>query len=247
MRRDDEFYVGYQPRAPRGLGRSAMRVTFGLLLLGLGAALLLASRQRPPAPAVFEYGELRAFLGVVRERPYPMLLLRRPGIDLQTGVYLLAGQGKHGASAVAGQDGRSVQLAGTLIYRGHRTMVEIGDQVEFLPDPEPVSAPDETDLGPVTLQGEIVDSKCHLGAMNPGDGPTHRLCALRCLRGGLPPLLAVAGADPVILAGMDGGPLPADALQFVGIRVEVGGRLRLLGEWRVLRVDPASIRPVAGP
>ena len=43
----------------------------------------------------------------------------------------------------------------------------------------------------VMLRGEIVDSKCYLGVMNPGEGTVHRDCAARCLSGGLPPMLVV--------------------------------------------------------
>ena len=37
-------------------------------------------------------------------------------------------------------------------------------------------------LGPVELTGEIADSKCWLGVMNPGEGTVHRDCARRCLK-----------------------------------------------------------------
>ncbi len=63
------------------------------------------------------------------------------------------------------------------------------------------------DLGAVTLTGEIVDTKCHLGVMNPGEGKVHRDCAVRCISGGAPP---VSGADQegdtrlLLLTGADG-------------------------------------------
>jgi hypothetical protein len=45
-------------------------------------------------------------------------------------------------------------------------------------------------LGEVDLVGEIVDSKCYLGNMNPGNGKVHRDSAVRCLSGGIPPVFA---------------------------------------------------------
>jgi hypothetical protein len=35
-------------------------------------------------------------------------------------------------------------------------------------------------LGEFDLVGEIVDSKCYLGNMNPGNGKVRRDCAVRC-------------------------------------------------------------------
>ena len=46
-------------------------------------------------------------------------------------------------------------------------------------------------LGKQTFVGEIVDSKCFLGVMNPGRLTPHRACAIRCISGGVPPVLLV--------------------------------------------------------
>ena len=57
------------------------------------------------------------------------------------------------------------------------------------------------DLGEVQLTGEIVDSKCYFGVMNPGAGKVHRDCAVRCISGGIPPAFLVrdAGGNLVTL------------------------------------------------
>src|SRR5262249_1257716 len=46
-------------------------------------------------------------------------------------------------------------------------------------------------LGEVQLTGEIVDSKCYFGVMNPGAGKVHRDCAVHCISGGIPPAFLV--------------------------------------------------------
>ncbi len=51
------------------------------------------------------------------------------------------------------------------------------------------------DLGAVQLTGEIVDSKCYFGVMNPGNGKVHRDCAARCISGGIPPAFLVRDAE----------------------------------------------------
>ena len=45
------------------------------------------------------------------------------------------------------------------------------------------------------LTGEIVDSKCYFGVMNPGNGKVHRDCAVRCISGGIPPAFLVRDAN----------------------------------------------------
>ena len=42
-------------------------------------------------------------------------------------------------------------------------------------------------LGSLQIEGEIVDIKCWLGRMKPGDGRTHRACGQFCIQGGIPP------------------------------------------------------------
>ena len=51
------------------------------------------------------------------------------------------------------------------------------------------------DLGEVQLTGEVVDSKCYFGVMNPGNGKVHRDCAVRCISGGIPPAFLVRDAS----------------------------------------------------
>ena len=56
---------------------------------------------------------------------------------------------------------------------------------------EGLAANGQEDLGEVQLTGEIVDSKCYFGVMNPGAGKVHRDCAVRCISGGVPPAFLV--------------------------------------------------------
>jgi hypothetical protein len=76
-----------------------------------------------------------------------------------------------------------------------------------------------TELGPIRLLGEIVDSKCYLGVMNPGSGKVHRDCAARCISGGAPPALVAqdaAGETQVLLhVGSDSRALNKEILSFV--------------------------------
>ena len=102
----------------------------------------------------------------------------------------------------------------------------------------------EVPLGRHRLRGEIIDSKCFLGAMRPGQGKVHKACATLCLMGGIPPMFAVyredAPADLLLLAGPDGGPLPDALLDDTAGYISVAGELWQRDDLLVFRVDPAS-------
>ncbi len=211
-----EFFVGYLPTIPPGIARTVRRAVIGIMLGVVAATIILVASQHRFAPAAFEYGNVRDFEGVIEERPYPAILVKRPGLvpsDVRYSRYMLVGAGKHGAD-VAGHAGRYVKLRGMLIYRGHETLIEVVP-ASLQATAGPSFAPDTpVNLGPVTLAGEIVDSKCYFGVMNPGAGKVHRDCAARCLSGGIPP--AFIAIDPegrshvYMLTNKDGGKIPAD-------------------------------------
>src|SRR5438105_12227859 len=123
-----DFYVGYLPKIPDPLARFARRTIVSLGGVAVALALTLVLAQMPFANSTFEYGTLRKFEGTIVSRPYPTLLVSRPGGSGQQSYsqYLLVAPGKHGADElVTGMDGRNVQLQGQLIYRDGRTMVEV--------------------------------------------------------------------------------------------------------------------------
>ncbi|MFT5108104.1 MAG: hypothetical protein ACI9UA_003747 [Pseudoalteromonas tetraodonis] len=103
---------------------------------------------------------------------------------------------------------------------------------------------------PATLRGEIVDAKCHLGVMNPGCFKPHRAWAIRCLAGGVPPLLVVRTTDGqlahYLLVGEDGAPINEAVFDFVAEPVEVSGSLKTIGERKVIYVDPGKITRLLG-
>jgi len=245
-----DFYVGYLPKAPAVLARFVKTVVVGLGLLAAALALTLVLAQMPFANSAFEFGTLRTFEGTVQAHPYPMLVVERPGADgaQKYSSYLLVAPGKHGADGlVANFDGKSVKLQGQLIYRAGGTMVEVTPGSISVQNSSPVAALAVRDLGLVTLTGEIVDSKCYLGVMNPGRGKVHRDCAARCLSGGIPPIfISSTGADAgeqFLLVDAKGAALGSDVLrEFVAEPISVRGKLLQRGSTRLLAIDPANLR-----
>ncbi|MEW6273311.1 MAG: hypothetical protein AB1689_28875 [Thermodesulfobacteriota bacterium] len=252
----DDFYVGYAPVTPVRVARRVRAAVAALALVALASPLVLLAGQASFAPAAFEFGVTRSYRGTLHARPVPHLLLERPGRPLHgtasVSQVLLVAPGKHGAEPdAAAFDGRAVELDGTLIYRDGRTMLElVQGSIRPLDNVEPLRAPPTRDLGTQRLRGEIVDAKCHLGVMRPGEGKPHRGCAARCLAGGVPAALrAVAddgGASFLVLLGADGRTINHALLDRVAEPVEVTGRVERRGDLLFLYAEPDAVRRLAG-
>ncbi len=244
---NDDFFIGWLPSAPKAYaGRSRLFVWVLALALPL-LALLIVVGQRGFSPAVFEYGELTELEGVLRLQPAPMLQL-----DAGTSL-LLVGAGKHAADAFlekmeaglgSNLDGKKAKLKGYLIYYDGKGLFELSEDsvVEIVgPDMKYAPAAVET-LGELSLCGEIVDPKCFFGVMKPGEGKPHRSCAVRCIAGGIPPVLKVEGehgeSNYYLLKGPQGQAINAQVLDYVADAVKVKGQLELQGDWYVLKLDP---------
>jgi len=254
--RDDEFYVGYLPQAPAGIA-AVVRVA-SLLLLALAAvlAVVLIVGQGPFADSRFEFGVERDFEGVVTALPHPALWAARPGRAAEGqhfSRFALVAAGKHGAEdELAGMNGRPVRLRGSLIYRDGHTMIEIvAGSVRPLDGPAAAglmanAPPEDEDLGVLTLEGEIVDSKCFYGVMKPGNLKPHRACATRCISGGVPPVLLVRtpGGRPryFLLVSEDGETVNRRVLDLVAEPVSITGRVVRRGDLLLLMADPATYR-----
>jgi hypothetical protein len=249
----DEFFIGYAPPMPSGVGRFVGRVVTGLVLGALACAAVIASGHVTLEGGTFEFGHPQRFAGTIVERPYPALRLDATN-GTSVATLLLVAPGKHGAdSMVRGLDGRHVSLTGTRIRRGARTMIEIEPASLALGERSVSDLGAAADADPgstdsVTVKGEVVDSKCFLGVMVPGSGKTHKDCASLCLRGGVPPALLArdrAGESALmLLTGVSGDLIGARALQIAGEAVEMTGKLQRQEGWLVLRTDPISWRTV---
>jgi len=251
---NDEFYIGWETKAAPGIRKTAHKVVILLLSLALLAPVLLAVSQRMVGQSVFEWGTSKMFSGILQTQPYPHLLVPRPGLTgglPQFSTYHLVAPWKFGLSreALAPLDGRSVTLRGTLIYRGDQTMVETKPEwIQAEKEGAGVSLPPTVVLGRQTFVGEIVDSKCFLGVMNPGQLTPHRACAIRCISGGVPPVLLVrqndGSATYLLLVSSGGKPVNQQVLDMVADLVEITGELERQGDLLILRADPTTYHRV---
>ena len=145
--------------------------------------------------------------------------------------------------------GKSVTLKGTLIYRGNQTMIEVlPSSIQMTNMVALTGLPQAMPLGKQTLVGEIVDSKCFLGVMNPGQLVPHRACAIRCISGGVPPVLLVRQKDGqaiyLLLVSADGNAVNKLVLDMVAEPLEITGEVERQGELLILRADPTTYKRV---
>ena len=256
---NEEFYIGWQGKAPAGISGWVRRAVVLLITLAVVLGIAFALAQRTVGKSVFEWGHVKSFSGILKSRPYPHLLVARPGASGDQPAfssYYLVKPFKFGLDAQTANvlDGQMVNLKGTLIYRGNQTMIEVADgsinrsnastNQSFNPSTSPVN------LGPQTFVGEIVDSKCYLGVMNPGALTPHRACAIRCISGGIPPVLLVrrtnGAALYLLLVSREGRPVNEQVLSLVAEPVEITGEVERQGELLILRSDPKTFRRIRG-
>lgn len=245
MSNKPEFYVGYLAMPPRlkWIIRGLIVVLLGLVALD---AWLIAQLQQQPGDG--RWAETpQEFVGTLTRAPYPTLRSIENGAPR---TYIVISDEKRGAEPMlAGiEDGASVKIQGYLIERAAVGMIQLaatGNDVAKT-DAPPVADADREIHGAVTIEGEIVDSKCWLGVMRPGDGHIHKACASLCIRGGIPPMFVSRGGDapPVMLMTLpDGRAIPPDdILDHVADRVSLTGIIEKRGDVTVFKVDLASLK-----
>ena len=83
--------------------------------------------------------------------------------------------------------------------------------------------------------------------MNPGRLEVHRACAIRCISGGVPPLLYARDASgregQILLVSRAGAPVGRELLDLVARPVMVTGRLERRDDLFYLYADPDDFRP----
>ena len=256
------FFVGYLAM-PRALGRHLGWVTAVIIaiLIGGGAGFLLGMRD--PGDGRFRGDLGRVTLtGIVTNDPYPTIHLAADEDHPNGRSVLLIGSGKFGVEKWAGAfEGQTVNASGFLVTHNAYEMMVIGSKkrLEAMSEGagsvhsqmEPMSddialLPQEEIIGDYTLKGEVVDSKCAIGAMRPGIGKAHRGCGNLCLLGDVPPMLMVHGPKGAfqlfLLTGNKGEPIADKLTNGMGLFVEASGTLVRRGGMIEFRINPESMQ-----
>lgn len=238
MARDEQIYVGYRAMGPAHK-RFTQIVVLAILVVGAWTGAMLSAAMRPAGTGRWDTSHTGTETGVIRMDPYPFL-------ETPEGPILLAEPGKFGAQKpLSDKAGREARITGTALSRGNRRALEI-DTLEMLGENESPTPLLEFVSNVIELRGEILDSKCFLGAMKPGDGAMHKSCAMQCLRGGITPLFV--GEDSkgkvvdAVLCLPDLAPIGEDLIGYAGEPVTVRGRLARLGMLELFVLEPGSVR-----
>ena len=241
--KDYGFFVGYFKTMPRGIALFALAVGGALVGAAAASGFLLAYNSDDPIGRTYGPGAMVS--GLYQALPYPHVRMP-PDKDHPGGhTLLLAGDGKHGAQTAANIfAGQGVDVTGGLLKRGTIDML-IVETIKASAQSTPQTSA-AVPLGRWRIGGEVCDGKCAAGAMKPGTGLAHKGCANLCIAGGLPPLLVteqpVDGANFLLLANSDGGPLTAGTWENTVARPAIlEGEVERRGDVLVMRIDPAKV------
>jgi hypothetical protein len=254
---NNEFYIGWLPKAPAGFVKHIKRILIILLPLVIIIAVTLALLQKKFATGNFEFGTITEVKGFYFTKPIPMIKVIN-GKDIWGNIsYInipLVGYGKYGAHGIISDlekeknisfDQRELTLKGTLLYNDGKMILQVSASDKPLLHVADIKAPAEylpqqKELGIAKIKGEIIDPKCYFGVMKPGEGKVHRDCAIRCILGGIPPMMRVKNEkgqnNYYIVVDAEGEKMNKAVQDYVGEPVEMEARLVQYDDWIVMYV-----------
>jgi hypothetical protein len=255
---DGAFYIGWMPKAPKSFAKHVKRVLLILFPAALIVAYLLSTSQKKFSTAIFEYGKLTEVKGIYYNNPVPLLkVFDKNNLSI---TIPLVGYGKHGAETAIMElekekgvslNGKEVKLKGTLIYGDGKTLLQVdkNDNPIVNIGGESTVQLQQKDLGIQTIRGEIVDPKCYFGVMKPGEGKVHRDCAIRCILGGIPPVLHVQNergeSNYYLIVGPNGEKINEAVQDLVAEPVSIEARVVQQDDWIILYTSKENIKRIS--
>ncbi|MFT3908169.1 MAG: hypothetical protein QM737_01985 [Ferruginibacter sp.] len=265
---NNEFYIGWLPKAPEVFAKHVKKTLLILLPVVIITGVILALLQKKFDTGNFEYGILTEVKGVYFDKPVPMIKVIN-GKDIWGNLsyisILLVGYGKHGADGIISDiekeknislNEKEITLKGTLFYNDGKTIMQVSANEK----PVVAIAANKIDesllsqrknLGNIKVKGEIIDPKCYFGVMKPGEGKVHRDCAIRCILGGIPPVMLVRNAkgerNYYLIVGPNGEKMNEAVQDYVAEPVELDAQLIQCDDWIVMYVkDIKTINRISG-
>lgn len=265
----EDFYIGYLPKAPESYSKWAKKFVWIIIGVIILLAAMLTIAQKTFSKGVFNYGNQTELEGFLKMSPVPHLQVYNDKGIFGENIYktvILTGAFKFGADDIVKtifkennipvlNDSTYVKMKGTLIYNDGKALFELTEGAQSLVGIQ--SIPDvilndtlsnDNFIGgfnPYKLEtaliGEIIDPKCYFGAMKPGSGKIHKSCAVRCISGGIPPVLKVdvnGNNEYYILYSENGKYVNQEVLEYVAENVEIRGHFEALDDWNVLYFNP---------
>ena len=261
MKKND-FYIGYKSKLPSAIQRRIKRVVLLLILVFFVAGVGIALHHRHISNSSYELGKLSTLEGYFFKEPVPLIKVLE-GKDVYGNMVFksipLVNYAKFGTEELirnyeenrqVSLEGKKLRITGTLLYDNGKALFELTKkeasilEIEEVADPELQEQikPKIENLGVQSLKGEIVDSKCYFGAMRPGFGKPHRACAVRCISGGIPPVLAATNyqgsTNYFLIRGTNKEAINEGVIPYVAEPVTLTGELVKFDDWMVLYIDP---------
>jgi hypothetical protein len=240
------FFVGWSTTLA---GPTLRFMSFVAAAIVIGAAMLgfaIGAAAPDPGNGDYRFPEV-TLTGVIEAKPMPILRLPAEGGRKAPHAIMLSTEGTNGAEdAVAGWDGKRVEVYGLLIKRGDIDMLEIADGGIKETDAAagPLAAP--VPLGRWRITGEICDGKCYTGAMRPGAGIAHKACAGICFVGGVPAVFvstgAIEGTSFMLMVDEKSGKFVAAFRDLAALRIAIEGEIERVDDLLIFRADPATAK-----
>ena len=263
---NNDFYIGWMPAAPASFAKHSRKAIIIIAGLLIASALLLSTQQRKFSTAGFEYGQLTEITGVYQQFPVPSIRVTTAKDPFGNSSFItipLVGYGKSGAEGTIALlekqnhvelHDREVTFRGTLLYSDGKTLLQIDEHDQPLIQHKEIAAAniqhEIKELGTVTLTGEVLDPKCYFGVMKPGHGKPHKDCAIRCIAGGMSPVLYVRNeqgeANYYLLLDKNGNKMNEQLKDHIAEPLSLAAKAVQYDDWVVLYVDETSIRPTGG-
>ncbi len=252
MTKKDNFYIGWQPKMAKETKRVIVIFIVAIAVIVFTLIFWVVNKQKPFNAHNFEYGKLTTITGTYYANPAPILVADAFGFPVELSKdILLVGYGKFGAEGILQSaekakklmNGSKVKLQGTLIYGDGRTLLELTEKEASVIEVytgEKQEVNNETKRITKHLKGEILDPKCYFGVMKPGEGKIHKSCAIRCISGGVPPVLRVMsdeGYQYYIMVGGQGQQMNKEVLPYVAETIDVNGKTAEINGWNFIYMD----------
>ena len=249
---NNDFFIGWEGEpAPAAVKKSrGSSLVFVFFAVAAAAAMALLQGNFLPETS-WDFTQIE-YEGVLIAEPIPILIGKKKGSDDKENVHYLVLETKHAPTPedLAQFHLKPVTISGSRIADENEAVGLIAllglDQIKIAPGEASNPMPDG-ESREVVLGGEIIDSKCAFGAMNPALFKPHRACAIRCISGGVPPVLRTKHEDGAmtyyLLVGDKGQAINSEILDYVALPVRIRGHLQTLGDWKVICAEEISLIP----
>jgi methionine sulfoxide reductase heme-binding subunit len=248
---ESPFYIGWQPIANKIFSLFAKKISVLIVCITLLSAILISVNQSHIAASQFIFDDTKEYAGQLILKPFPALRTVT-GKDVYGNpiikTYPLINASKFGADSLVkniltNADAADVVLKGDILTRDSVEEIVLDYGLSSIQIKNKTSSLDLVKIqnGKDTIiNGEIIDPKCYFGAMNPGEGKPHRSCAIRCIEGGIMPMVNYknnAGKNEyAVLLGENGENLNKVIAYAVAEPVQLKGKLYILDNWKILQV-----------